>query len=511
MLECTKDRNLKQAYAVDGFSKAVKVVSRVECEKLCHLKATCAGLVYNRYQECYLKRAPLGRLIPDSSIHRTVACTPRNISLAGLDTFKLGVIARIPTRFRRTIGQQQHLTPPGRLWRYYSILPSSGTCTGAADLCAIFKNDVVETWVGAACSSDGGITFAEPMLIFRSTFASARMTHNLALAQHPDGSRWIAVGGQFRPKTERGAGDASEVEDTGVHISLSRSSSLCATAPCAPVWASPNPSMSPEQQWQQAQFLFNGLHPGCVERVHGATNAPGSGKIFEKLKREATAWLKTTRLGAGEHCEFDGRLSIVRHRDRWLLFARANTAHGVREVQFSRSDDLYSWSAFRPVIFQGLGKMPANSGIYFFGVQVNPLDNRSLVSIFPLVLNPAGGKKSNNFGGIAMAVSHDGYVCAQAGCVGSKRALDVLRRLFSPLLIRTLQHPRLPTLAFLALASTTAIALHPEGLPSTLTSTSLLIPSPPLYTSPCTHVHVHVHVLRAHSLQRPLVTPQDPD
>ena len=59
---------------------------------------------------------------------------------------------------------------------------------------------------------------------------------------------------------------------------------------------------------------LSGSHPGCVEN----------------------------RQEFGRHCEFDGRLSVVQHRSRFLIFARANLkASGGRFVQVatSRADD----------------------------------------------------------------------------------------------------------------------------------------------------------------------------
>ena len=74
------------------------------------------------------------------------------------------------------------------------------------------------------------------------------------------------------------------------------------------------------------------------------------------------------------------------------LFARANLHEqapvGGRAVQTTRSDDqdLRRWSAWEPVRFRGLHVDTAD--IYFFLVAANPVDERSLLALFPLSQPP---------------------------------------------------------------------------------------------------------------------------
>ena len=372
---------------------------------------------------------------------------------------------RTPVRFAHADGG---LYSPGRLWRYYSMLPLD-TRRHPPLLCLVFKNAELETWVGAACSSDGGLTFAQPALVMPSVLLNARMSHNLALQPDILLQRWIAIGGQHRPTTgrSRGWGDDSPVRDNGVFLSISRDG-WCFDESCSSPQAARQKNSARTEQWSHPVKILDGGHAGCIERNYGHLNPknPRHAQWREGVKRRAATY------GAGEGCEFDGRLSLVRHRDKWMLFARANTGKGVREVQVTTSQDLRVWSPFRPVRFQGLtpttltcernailstnpvvGKHPVSEvesqaacetlcsrtadcvalvynkyrqcflktktgatkaddrkhesvtcqmlrsaaspvaaevdrrarGIYFFGVQRNPLQPESLVAIFPLI------------------------------------------------------------------------------------------------------------------------------
>ena len=401
---------------------------------------------------------------------------------------------RTPVRFAHADGG---LYSTGRLWRYYSMLPLD-TRRHPPRLCLIFKNDVRETWVGAACSSDNGLTFASLALVMPSAFINARMSHNLAIALHPDEQLWIAIGGQYRPSASgrnRGWGDDSQVGDDGVFLSMSRGG-WCFDENCSSPLAARQKNSARREQWSRPVKVFDGEHAGCTERNYGHLDANNRrhAQWRERVKRRAA------RYGAGEGCEFDGRLSLVWYRGKWMLFTRANTGKGVRGVQVTTSRDLRVWSPFRLVRFQGLpttptcernallstkpvaGKHPVNEvasqaacealcsqtvacvalvynkyrqcflkaktgatkaddpkhesvtcqmlrpemmaevdrrarGIYFFGVQRNPLQLDSLVAIFPLIgeeCDQIGNLSSAQFtserfpGCIALSTSADG-------------------------------------------------------------------------------------------------------
>ena len=249
---------------------------------------------------------------------------------------------RTVARFMRSDRGGEFLTPPGRLWRYFTVLSRKVRQHDDEEVCVAFKNAVLETWVAAACSRDGGITFSPPSLVLPSTWPSARMTHNLAMVWHPEGGgSWVAVGGQYRPRVERGAGDDSAVGDEGIFLTSTNGSSWCYSQLCRPPWlplppATPSkvpdgslpdgssPPRAPSSSWRPAIKLLDGTHASCVEKVHASVNPSVD-----------QAWLGPTPPGAGERCEFDGRLSLVRYRGRWLLYTRANVARGVRQVQYT--------------------------------------------------------------------------------------------------------------------------------------------------------------------------------
>ena len=257
--------------------------------------------------------------------------------------------------------------------------------------------------------------------------AAASMSHNLALAVSGDGSVWYAAGGrhnrvndvlaQLSPllKAEdvrRGLGfDPMYFGAPRIGVHLARGATWRYTAaPAAPAHARAAPTASaesgarsserrrqgggqggarhtvdrsahssqtrswlhssgavdepPTTQWQHKRHILSGRHPGCVER------------------RDATSRF-FNYLHPGGVCEFDGRLSLVRYGPTLLLYARANpAAHGSRHVQVTRSaDDGATWSPFEQIELQNYA---GDGDIYFFGAQVNPSHNGSLLAVFPI-------------------------------------------------------------------------------------------------------------------------------
>ena len=118
-------------------------------------------------------------------------------------------------------------------------------------------------------------------------------------------------------------------------------------------------------QWRDKRLVLDGRHPGCVER------------------RDATS--KDFHYLLPGICEFDGRLSLVSFGSQLLLYTRSNPAStGSRHVQMTRSfDGGASWSPFEQIRIDGYDM--GQGDIYFFGVQVNPVHNGSLIATFPLV------------------------------------------------------------------------------------------------------------------------------
>ena len=137
-----------------------------------------------------------------------------------------------------------------------------------------------------------------------------------------------------------------------------------------------DPAKSP---WTQKRLVLDGYHPGCVERRN--TSSRDMAHVITGV------------------CEFDGRLSLVSFRGELLLFSRSNpAAHGSRHVQVTRSsNDGDTWSPFEQLRLSGYD---GGGDIYFFGVQVNPAHDHSLLAIFPLVHRMRGC--------VAMSASLDG-------------------------------------------------------------------------------------------------------
>ena len=153
----------------------------------------------------------------------------------------------------------------------------------------------------AAAASSDGLSFGAPSVVLRSNWSAARMTHNLGVWREAAGGRhgggYLFVGGQHNK--------ASADERAGVW------------AVRTGVWF--------KHAWRGAaaaspEWLLDGHHPGCVER-----------------RRLLVAYMLP---GV---CEFDGRLSVVRHltTGRYMMYARANAAaHGARFVMVATSADL---------------------------------------------------------------------------------------------------------------------------------------------------------------------------
>jgi len=52
---------------------APNVANRTDCENLCVAEPSCAALVYNAYEQCFLK-TEVGEPTPDDEVHQTVSC-----------------------------------------------------------------------------------------------------------------------------------------------------------------------------------------------------------------------------------------------------------------------------------------------------------------------------------------------------------------------------------------------------------------------------------------------------
>lgn len=111
------------------------------------------------------------------------------------------------------------------------------------------------------------------------------------------------------------------------------------------------------------RVLLDGLHWGCLE-LRGAQK---------------------------KRCDYDGKLTVVRHCGRWLMFSRANMDifAGARHVQVASSvDGGEIWSAFAPINIANYS-IEANNNIYFWNVM--SLGAGRLLATYPAVINRVGG------------------------------------------------------------------------------------------------------------------------
>lgn len=281
--------------------------------------------------------------------------------------------------------------------RYFTVLPCSaaGLGTAGAAVCLVFKNHIFESWVGVVVSTDGGRSFTpEPTLVLPTTWHVARMTHNLAIT-HDGSGRYVIMGGQFKLKGAalcgKHVGNSIPCVGTlpeyngvwmarGDSLSFAKREHVAARLPAEELIRRGDELSRPgASTWaESARWIFNGTHPGCVER---------------RTRRFAPM----ARLGA---CEFDGRLSLVHFRGSLRLYTRSNpAAHGQRFVQtVSSSDGGAGWGSFEFISIDGYDH--AQGDAYFFAVSVNPVHNESLLALYPLV---------HKFHGcIAISASSDG-------------------------------------------------------------------------------------------------------
>lgn len=110
--------------------------------------------------------------------------------------------------------------------------------------------------------------------------------------------------------------------------------------------------------------VLDGVHDSCVECRHGTH----------------------------ESCEFDGKISMTRFKNRYLIYARANTntGKGGRYVQVTsseRDDPAGPYGPFHLLSIMGYSAIKQGN-IYFAAVQPNPVDEeRTLLGLFPVAMD----------------------------------------------------------------------------------------------------------------------------
>ena len=270
-----------------------------------------------------------------------------------------------------------------RGWRYFTAFRCG------EDVCIVFKDDTKgypHRWVGGVRSRNG-LHFSEVFLVLPADLPWSKLAHNLAILPYAGG--YIIVGGTHSPEHAKERYNAPYNEPWNDGVYTARGSSWCLTSECQPLRLDVDafPAWDkPHVQWRGLRKAFSGTHQGCVE-------------------------VRTTHRTRANHvlCEFDGRFSLVHFNGSFLLYARANAGFmnpkgmNGRFVQVTRSSDLEHWSPFELVQMPGWHvrtERTDNANIYFFGVQVNPVDTASLLAVYPLAHNAKGC--------VAMSISRDG-------------------------------------------------------------------------------------------------------
>ena len=288
----------------------------------------------------------------------------------------------------------------GMKWRYYSLLDCAAPGM-PRKLCLVFKEGVKGNRLFYARSSDG-LNFklakyhitGKPGRHWLPLFAGnplskvdvdeGAIAHNFAVARLETlsalGADFALVGGQQRDWWGSSQGEV----EVATRSTASPSGVRFARGSGWP-WQS--------STWNAPTVVISGSTPsGCIDR-----------RPMRALKMGAP--LSGTRgLGA---CEFDGRLSLVHWRAEFWLYARANlfenAVAGGRYVQVTRSVDGRKWSDWQPLTFRRMAAGMVD--MYFFAAQRNPVDNTSLMALFPVSQPPDAC--------IALAFSRDGVVWSE--------------------------------------------------------------------------------------------------
>lgn len=114
--------------------------------------------------------------------------------------------------------------------------------------------------------------------------------------------------------------------------------------------------------------------------------------------------------------QFDSKLSVVRHRGRWLLYTRANLyvagGHGGRYVMVAKSRTQEPWGRdaygpFENVNIEGYDRDgPGN--VYFGAVSYHPFDNDMLIALYPVNYGQANTGNGVGESLIGLSMSCDG-------------------------------------------------------------------------------------------------------
>ena len=301
----------------------------------------------------------------------------------------------------------------GKSWRYYSAFECGSP--PLTKICLLFKagGGVI---VGARSFFGRTFSNSSRLVDFGWNHTEQLLTHNLALLCLP-GNRWVMMGGlqgfasnETCRKLQRGRLARLRIAGSTRNQCLSVVPATSPQAMAGIRFSQGRGSEFGELKWDEPRLVIHGTMPsGCIDRRSSYTGYPHL-----------------------QACEFDGRLSLVHHHGRFRMYARANLRFhavvGGRFVQTTHSNKLESgWQRWEPSACLGLksnqiqrvsytsihpvivshvltvrllGVEAERVDLYFFAAQSNPVDNGSLLALFPVNQPPQAC--------VALAFSIDG-------------------------------------------------------------------------------------------------------
>lgn len=331
-------------------------------------------------------------------------------------------------------------------WRYYSILECGSPDRVSSKLCLTFKSTGKAAHLGGLISSDGeNFHSRSEVLRLPGEWQENLFTHNVALLRL-EGDEYVMLGGK-QGFVSSGECRWLHCRPTGSDRPFARAHGRCrffkmkhgvgwvaaGSGPAGRRDCAAQGFRASEGQPLVLDCLRNNTRQDCLipdQRLHRTTSSsylPATGIRLSRgyrLPWNSRDWTRPEPIISGmspsgcidrrpqytgypriQACEFDGRLSAVRHRGIFRLYARANLKFGAvaggRFVQTTSSPKLENdWQPWVPVKIANTN--PDKTDIYFYAVQSNPVDRQSLVAIFPLTHPPCAC--------IMLAFSSDGIL-----------------------------------------------------------------------------------------------------
>lgn len=431
------------------------VLQRRMCESIgyheetamCSLKSHCNdrrgmldGFCPARAGWCYFTRGPLTK-ISETALAKAQVMRLRANALRKFDEEKERLWSQ-----QRLIGDENAclVAPPATVrpgkpinsttmknWRYYSILECGSATHPSSKLCLTFKSTGKAAYLGGLTSTDGQHFHSRSeVLRLPGAWQENLFTHNVALLRL-EGDNYAMLGGKqgfvsrndcrwLRCRPVGGNGTFDRARGRCRIFKRKRGSGWVATGgPLVRKDCVKQGLRTSDDQPLELECLRNITRQDCLvpdqrsQRGRASSYLPATGIRLsrgQQLPWNSRRWTLPKPIISGtspsgcidrrpqytgypriKACEFDGRLSVLRHRGSFRLYARANLKFGAvaggRFVQTTSSPRLEKgWEPWAQVSIAGVD--PNKMDIYFFAVQNNPVDPQNLVAIFPLTHPP---------------------------------------------------------------------------------------------------------------------------